>query len=119
MRLRIVGDGPELEALQTLARDLGISARVSFEGLRDDVDAVMQETDIFVHPAVWDEAFGLTIAEAMACENSVIATRAGGIPEIIEHEKSGLLVTPGSAQEIAVALNRLASSALLREQFGK
>ena len=119
MRLRVIGDGPELENLQKLSRDLGISSHVTFEGLRDDVDAVMKESDIFVHPAVWKEAFGLTIAEAMAAENCVIATRAGGIPEIIEHEKSGLLVTPGSAQEIADALTRLAASASLREQLGK
>jgi glycosyltransferase involved in cell wall biosynthesis len=119
LRLRIIGDGPELEALQALARDLGISSRVVFEGLRDDVDQILKETDIFVHPAVWDEAFGLTITEAMATENCVIATRAGGIPEIIEHEKSGLLVTPGSAQEITEALDRVANSASLREQLGK
>jgi glycosyltransferase involved in cell wall biosynthesis len=119
MRLRVIGDGPELENLQKLSRELGISSRVTFEGLRDDVDAVVKESDIFVHPAVWDEAFGLTIAEAMAAENCVIATRAGGIPEIIEHEKSGLLVTPGSAQEIADALTRVADSASQREQFGK
>jgi glycosyltransferase involved in cell wall biosynthesis len=118
MRLRIVGDGPELEALQALARELGVSSKVTFEGLRDDVDQVLKETDIFVHPAVWDEAFGLTIAEAMATENCVIATRAGGIPEIIEDGKSGLLVTPGSAEEITIALNRLAASASLREQLG-
>jgi glycosyltransferase involved in cell wall biosynthesis len=119
MRLRIAGDGPELENLQSLTQELGISSRVSFEGLRDDIDQLLKETDIFVHPAVWDEAFGLTITEAMATELAVIATRAGGIPEIIEHEKNGLLVTPGSAEEIADALNRLAASATLRVQLGK
>lgn len=119
LRLRVVGDGPELESLKKLAVTLGVEGRVEWLGLRDDVHALLADSDIFVHPAIWEEAFGLTIAEAMSAQKAVIATRIGGIPELIEHERSGLLVRPERAAEIASALDLLSDSAALRRQLGE
>lgn len=119
LRLRIVGDGAQLGQLQRMASELGIADRVEFLGLRDDVNQIVGAADIFVHPAIWEEAFGLTIAEAMAAGRAVVATRIGGIPELVEHGVSGLLVTPQSAEEIAAALDLLASNGGLRRQLGE
>ena len=117
--LRIVGDGPEEPRLRSQAEANGLSGRVEFLGLRDDVERVLQESDIYVHPAVWDEAFGLTIAEAMACECATLATRAGGIPEIVEDGVSGLLVPPGDSVALAAALRRLLEDGALRARLAQ
>jgi glycosyltransferase involved in cell wall biosynthesis len=73
--------------------------------------------DVFAFPSVWDEPFGIPVAEAMAAGLPVVATRVGGIPEIVD-EDSGLLVEPADADELAGALERLAENARLREQLG-
>lgn len=116
--VRVVGDGPEQARLESLASELGIAQRVSFLGLRDDVHGLMSGSDVFVHPAVWHEAFGLTIAEAMACGRPIVASHVGAIPELIEDGASGLLVPPGDAPAIAAALVRLAADAELRARLG-
>ena len=76
-------------------------------GLRDDVDALLNEADIFVHPAVWQEAFGLTIVEAMAAERPVIASSVGGIPELITNGQDGILVPPRDVGALTKALDDL------------
>lgn len=116
-RLLVVGDGPLLPELRALADDLGIGRRTEFLGLRDDVQACLQRADVFVHPAVWAEAFGWTIAEAMATGCPVIASGTGGIPELIGDGDAGLLVTPGDPEELAAALGRLLSSPELRQKL--
>ncbi len=106
-RLVIVGDGPELPRLTALAGSLDIAERTEFLGLRDDVDAVLRDSAIYAHPCLWEEAFGLTIAEAMASGCAVVASRVGGIPEIIEDGSSGLLVERGDVQALALELRQL------------
>jgi glycosyltransferase involved in cell wall biosynthesis len=118
-RLRIAGDGPEAPALEEQARALGVAGSVEFLGLRDDIDRLLRECDVFVHPAVWAEAFGLTIAEAMATGRPVVASAIGGIPELIDHGVTGLLVTPGNPAALARALDRLIADAELREGLGR
>ncbi|HET9449697.1 MAG TPA: glycosyltransferase family 4 protein [Aggregicoccus sp.] len=119
VHLTVAGDGPELPRLKELARSLGIADRVQFAGLRDDVPALLERTDIFVHPAIWAEAFGLTIAEAMSNGCAVVASRIGGIPELIAHEQTGLLFTPGDVADLAQALDRLVQEPALRQQLGR
>lgn len=116
-RLVIAGDGPEQEALRALAGELGVAARIEFTGLRDDVQRCLEQADVFVHPAIWAEAFGWTIAEAMASGCPVVASRTGGIPELIEDGESGLLVEPGDPGALAAALNRLLASPELRHRL--
>ena len=118
IHLSIVGDGPLGEPLRQRARELGIDRRTSFLGLRDDVANLLRETDVFVHPAVWAEAFGLTIAEAMASGCAVVATRIGGIPELVVDGESGLLVPAGNDVALAAALARLQHDEALRAGLG-
>lgn len=117
--LTVAGDGPREEELRALAADLGLADRVDFLGLRDDVDRLMREADIFVHPAVWEDAFPWTVIEAMASGCPVVASRVGGIPEQIVHEESGLLVPPGDEAELARSLRRLTNDEELRLQLGR
>jgi L-malate glycosyltransferase len=118
-RLVVAGDGPEEPRLRQLARDLGVGDRVEFRGLRDDVASLLHDADVFVHPATWAEAFGWTIAEAMACGCAVVATNVGGIPELIEDGRSGMLVPPAESQAIARAITTLAGDVSLRLELGK
>ena len=74
--------------------------------------------DVFVFPSVWDEPFGMPIIEAMACGLPVIATRGGGIPEIVEDAKTGILVQRGDAGSLAKALVLLIRNPSLRASIG-
>jgi glycosyltransferase involved in cell wall biosynthesis len=118
-RLVLVGEGPDEHRLRQLADELGAGERVSFCGLRDDVATLLRQTTIFVHPATWGEAFGWTIAEAMASGCAVIATNVGGIPELIEHDQSGLLVPPADTAALTHALIRLVDDRALRLELGR
>lgn len=117
-RLRIVGDGPDLARLRQLAADPGLADHVEFLGLRDDVDAILRDTDIMVHPAVWQEALGYTVLEGMASGCAVVATRTGGIPELIREGVNGLLVEPGDVEALRNALRQLESPEL-RAKLGE
>lgn len=114
-----MGDGPEETCLRRLGDELGIAARTQFCGLRDDVASLLREADIFVHPATWAEAFGWTIAEAMASGCAVIATNVGAIPELVEHGRSGMLVPPADPIALAHAMTRLAGDEALRLELGR
>ncbi len=118
-RLVLVGDGPEEARLRRLAEELGLAGRIQWCGLRDDVASLLRDADIFVHPATWAEAFGWTIAEAMASGCAVIATDVGGIPELIEHGRSGILVPPADPDALAQAMTRLASDGAVRLELGR
>lgn len=101
IRVVIVGDGPERKKLSWLAKELGIGERVQFVGFQNDVKRWMLGFDLLVLPSLKRESFGIVLLEAMACSRPVIGARVGGIPEIIEHEKTGLLVEPGDAHDLA------------------
>jgi len=109
IRIHIVGDGPEEVPLRALARELGLDGCTTFFGLRNDLPDVLRETDIFVHPVLWEEAFGLTIAEAMASGCAIIASRIGAIPELIDSGESGILVPAGDVEALANAISSLVS----------
>lgn len=109
IRLHIVGDGPEEGPLRALAHELGLDGCITFFGLRNDIPDVLRQTDIFVHPVLWEEAFGLTVAEAMASGCAIIASRIGAIPELIESGESGVLVPPGNVKALANAISSLVS----------
>lgn len=116
--LKIVGDGVEEARLKALVQEVGLGHRTEFLGLRHDVESVLHSTEIYVHPCLWDEAFGLTIAEAMACGCATIASRVGGIPEIIEDGKSGILVERGDLPALTRALRDLLRSPERRRELG-
>jgi glycosyltransferase involved in cell wall biosynthesis len=78
-----------------------------------------RDSDVFVFPSVWNEPFGMPVIEAMACGIPVVATKSGGIPELIEDGRSGLLVDRDDSDALADAILRLLNDNNLRESIGK
>jgi glycosyltransferase involved in cell wall biosynthesis len=117
-RLQIVGDGEERARLEAQIAALDLETNVSLLGRRADVRRMMNGFDVFVLPSLW-EPFGLVIAEAMACGKPVVATHVGGIPEIVEHGSTGLLVPPAAAEPLADALITILANAELRHKLGR
>jgi len=103
-RLDIVGDGPERQPLQAKAQELGISDRVTFQGVRpkSEVAEFMGAADLFVLPSLW-ENLPCVIAEAMTTGLPVLSTLVGGIPEMVD-DMVGMLVPPGDADALSAAL---------------
>jgi glycosyltransferase involved in cell wall biosynthesis len=104
--LLIVGEGSQHELLEAQVAELGIGTSVTFTGRRDDVPAVTAALDVAVLPS-YREAQGLSILEAMALSRPVVASAVGGIPEMIEHGRTGLLVPPREPGALAAAIVRL------------
>jgi N-acetyl-alpha-D-glucosaminyl L-malate synthase BshA len=99
-RLLLVGDGPDLTVAQRWARELGISHLVHAVGAQEEVVPLLSIADVFLLPSA-QESFGLAALEAMACEVPVIASRVGGLPEVIEHGVSGFLHPLDAEDEMA------------------
>ncbi len=113
----VVGEaaaGPEgrayVESLHDLARELGMESRLTFTGFRSDVPEVMAASDVVVHSSTQPEPFGRVIVEAMAAGRPVVATAAGGVPEIVEAGSTGLLTAPGDLHGMAAAIGELLSN---------
>lgn len=102
----IIGDGPQREEWQRLAASLGVADRVRWAGYRNDVDALLAGCDLFVHPSL-DDAFPTVLLEAMAAGLPIVASRVGGIPEIVTPGVTGELVPPGDAAALAGAIAAL------------
>jgi L-malate glycosyltransferase len=109
-RLLLVGDGPERARAQQLAEDLGIADSVLFLGKQTSVTELLACSDLFLLPSE-SESFGLVALEAMACGVPVVATRTGGVPEVVEHGHSGYLAPIGATAEMATAGIELLSDA--------
>lgn len=103
LRLVILGEGPLGGELRALTQSLGIQERVCFVGFRDDVFDILRAADLFLLSSVW-EAVALAVQEAVLVATPVVATDAGGIPELIEDGVSGLLFPPGDHQAMARAI---------------
>lgn len=117
IRLILVGDGQERQDFESISRTLGIEAHTDFIGAlpHNQVLALLQKADVFVAPSRitkdgWQEAQGLSIAEAMAVGIPVVATRVGGIPSMVQHRETGLLVSPQAPLELAQAMEFLLSN---------
>ena len=119
VELCIVGDGPYSDQLKKQAQFLGLSDHVHFLGRRDDVPEIMVNSDIGVVPSIWEEAFGYTVIEVMAAKIPVVASRIGGIPEIVEDGVSGYLVDPGQSDQISEKLIQLIDDESLRNRMGE
>jgi len=104
-KLRIVGSGPKEREFQMLTKSLGLSRNIFFEGFvsHSQILDYYASTKIVVFPSVVPETFGRIAAEAMAAGKPVIATRVGGIPELVKHGETGILVSPKNPEEIAEA----------------
>ena len=110
IKIQIIGDAPKpqyKEELLMLTRRLGLSHCVEFLGTRYDIPALLSRMSVLVVPSVGEEAFGRVAIEAGACGVPVVATRIGGLVDIIENEKDGLLVPPDDPRILADAVTRI------------
>ena len=105
-----MGDGPCLADLRALRETLTFKDDIIIAGRRSDAAAVLASVDVCVVPSVWQDAFPLSVLETMAAGKPVVASSVGGIPEIVEHDVTGLLVAPADEGALAAAI-----SALLRD----
>lgn len=103
-KLIIVGDGPLRKELEELRDSLGLEQRVEFVGEVDDVRPYLNKFDVFVLPSV-SEGLSLAVLEAAAAGNFLIATKVGGVPEIIKHKETGLLFKPKNIEQLVDYLN--------------
>ncbi len=110
LQIQIIGDAPKpqyKEELLTLTRNLGLEHAVEFLGTRYDIPELLSRMDVLVAPSVGEEAFGRVVIEAGACGVPVVATRMGGLVDVVENEKDGLLVGPDDPRILADAVLRL------------
>lgn len=118
LKIAIVGDGELKENLNNLTVELGVNREVKFLGVRKDVKELMVSSKIFVLPSRW-EGFGIVIIEAMSNMLPVIATNVGGIPELIENGKDGILVPPENPKALARAINSLLENEELQKKLSQ
>lgn len=118
MHLVVVGDGELREPLKQRVDMLGLQHRVHFVGARRDLGNILAAVDLFAMPSLW-EGLPLSLVLAMGAGLPVVATRVAGIPEVVQHDVTGLLVSPGSSSELAQALARLVEDASLRRSLGE
>jgi N-acetyl-alpha-D-glucosaminyl L-malate synthase BshA len=114
-RLLLVGDGPDLPLAYKKARELGIVPLVHGVGAQEEVVPLLSVSDVFLLPSS-QESFGLAALEAMACEVPVVASKVGGLPEVIEHGVSGFLHEPEAIDEMAESAVLLLTDEALRAQ---
>lgn len=119
-RLVVIGDGPERTRLEQLAREVGVADHVEFRGRvsDDELRRAYAAANAFVLPSVLDaredtEGLGVVLLEAMNYSVPVVASEIGGIPDIVQHERTGLLVPPGDEGALAEALSRVLLDAAL------
>jgi glycosyltransferase involved in cell wall biosynthesis len=121
-KLIVVGEGPERRRLEELSRRVGVDERVIFTGAQphDGVALHLAASDVFLFPTERDEAAPLVLPQAMACGRPVVASRTGGITEVIgESGDYGVLIPPGDAQALAKEMSRLISDPPLRQRLGE
>lgn len=117
--LLVVGEGPDRPQVEALKGRLGLADRVILTGQRRDIPDILAATDIYTLTTWGWEGLPFTVLEAMAAARPVVATRAGGIPEAVVQEETGLLVPRRDAPALAQALGRLVDDPGLRERMGR
>jgi N-acetyl-alpha-D-glucosaminyl L-malate synthase BshA len=117
-KLVMVGDGPEKAGAEQLARELGVERDVLFLGNQDCMEELLPLADVFVLPSS-SESFGLVALEAMSAEVPVVASNAGGLPEVVEHGVSGYLHDSGHTAGFVTSVLRLLTQEPLRRRMGR
>jgi glycosyltransferase involved in cell wall biosynthesis len=118
LRCLIAGEGSRGEELRALSAWLGLGDRVVFLGLVEDPRTVLDALDIFVFPSL-REGLGVALLEAMASGLAVVASRSGGVGEVVENGSTGSLVEPGDASALAAAIARLGANDAVRRKLGE
>jgi L-malate glycosyltransferase len=118
LELLVVGNGSRAGDLRARAAERGVASRVRFVGHREDVPAILSESDVFVLPSR-SEAFPNSVMEAMAAGLPVIATAVGGVPELVQHEVSGILIPPDDRAALARSLRALIADPARAASLGR
>ena len=116
--LCLVGDGPDRPALERRAHELGIMRETLFLGYQEDVGPLYAAFDALVLPS-GNEGTPVSVIEALAAGTPVVATRVGGVPDVVRDGEDGFLVEPGASDELSERLARLAGDPDLRKRFGE
>ncbi len=116
--MMVFGCGPDEKKIKKMAEDLGVSKDIVFAGFKDDMFPYLKGADIFVH-SVFNEALGTSIIEAMFCGLPVIASAAGGIPEVVHNGENGFLFEPGNASMLADMIIHLKNDEVLRKEISE
>ncbi len=113
------GTGPQEVEIKKLVLNKGLEKEIIFLGFRDDIPRVLKTLDIFALMSLTIESFSMAAVEAMAMEVPVIATNIGGIPEVIDDGKTGIIIPPGNADALCEAIKYLIQNPGVRIQMGK
>ena len=116
--LVFVGKGDLEKGLKEKARRMGVSDKVVFLGWRDDIPEIMQVLDVFVLPSL-NEGMGRVLVEAMAAGKPVVASRVGGILDLVKEGQNGFLAGPGDEKGLAIAIKKLLEDKKMRDEMGK
>lgn len=119
VKFLMVGDGPEYPLLVQQRDALGLQESIILPGYRNDIPQCLACMDVFVLSSVEAEGVPQSVTQAMAMNRAVIATDVGSVREIVQHEKTGLLVEPKNAEALAQAMVRLVMNQSLRERLGQ
>lgn len=117
LQLVIVGEGPQRAELESLARSLGLSDRVTFTGFRRDVDRILAASDIFCMPSL-SEGLPFALLEAASARLPIVASEVGGMAELLAGTGAARLVPPGDPDALARALGELAADPEARRRLG-
>ena len=118
LKYRFAGEGLQRQKLQQIALELGLREEVEFGGFIPDIPGFLSTIDIFVLPSLY-EGLGVAVLEAMAAGKAVVATRVGGLPDLVDDTLTGLLVPAKDSEGLARAISTLVSQPGLAKQMGE
>lgn len=106
-KVRYAGNGPDLQTFINLSKNLQLGDKFIFLGKLSNIESDIINSDIVVFPSIWGDACPSFVSEALAAGKPLVATRVGGVPELIGEESTAIMVEPGNSMELAEALARL------------
>lgn len=118
IKLLVVGEGEEENSLKYLAKSLDLTEQIIFAGLRHEIERILIMAEIFVLPSVW-EGMPNALLEAMVAGKPVIATKVGGVPELVVHGETGILVPPEDVDALANAIKDLLNDTSKAQKLGE
>jgi glycosyltransferase involved in cell wall biosynthesis len=116
-QLNVIGDGPDRDKLQKLARDIGVNDSISFCGAVAEIIPYLQKSDLFVLPSL-SEGLSNVLLEAMACSIPIVATRVGGNIDLIRDGENGILVEPENSNQLSEAMQKILQDKALAKKLG-
>jgi glycosyltransferase involved in cell wall biosynthesis len=118
VKVLMIGEGPERKELEVLAAEEKAEQKIIFTGFQNEIESWLPAMDFFVLPSL-TEGTPMALLEAMACGIPVVASAVGGVPQVIDSGKNGMLVTPGKPEEIKDAISLLYKNEALRNDISR